>query len=272
MPVAGPSYAISSDTPVLRLRALLAHPSSSLSRRYPLARPDRNNSGVSETDVTPIVDRAKERHKGKMKSLIDDIPRSPPLSPLLQNSGSPIQIRTLVSTSAASFQSVPDSPLKSSKSEGEVRHTMSPSSTPHGTTPLISSASQDGPEVATCKADVTPLRVDGDSLAYLNYTAMTGAFSPVPFKRAPRVTLSPPASSSELIPTTSSSWTPLPRANSEPERRSMPETAASNGLFTPIDPLSHAQSLHARTQILSNEQTKFGSIRGKSTFSKCASI
>jgi hypothetical protein len=73
-PVAGPSSATLSDTPVARLRALLAHPSSSLSRRYPLTRPGRNNSGMNEMHVAPVLDHAREQYKGKLKSLGDDEP------------------------------------------------------------------------------------------------------------------------------------------------------------------------------------------------------
>ncbi|KAG2349597.1 hypothetical protein BDR05DRAFT_240176 [Suillus weaverae] len=267
--VTGPSSAFLNQKKTL---ALLAHPSSSPSRRYPLTRPGRNNSDTSEMDeVTPVVDRARELHKGKRKSLgdnEDDKNISQPSS-LLQQSGSPIQIRALVSFSATSFHSVPGSPLKSSGSEGEEQ-TMPPF-TPHGTPPLTSSTPQGGPEVETYEADVTTVRVDEDSLAHPNYTAMEtprppGAWTvtPVPLKHASRVTS-----------TASSSWTPLSRANSEPERRSKPETPAGNGLFTPIHSLSHAKPLHVRTlappgawtstttQNWSNKQSKIGSIRTK---------
>lgn len=72
-PVAGPSSAISSsETPAARLRALLAHPSSSPNGRYPLTRPSGNDSSMSETDGNPVVGRARLRCKGKRKSLGDD--------------------------------------------------------------------------------------------------------------------------------------------------------------------------------------------------------
>ncbi|KAG1768288.1 hypothetical protein EDD22DRAFT_244214 [Suillus occidentalis] len=186
-PVAGPSSAISSsETPAARLRALLAHSSISPNGRYPLTRSSRSNSSMSETDGNPVIDRARLRCKGKRKSLgDDDRPISPSLSSLSRKSGSPIQIRA----PAVSFQSVPDFSLKSSKSEGEVRQTMSPSSNPYGTTPLISSAPQDGPEVDTHRADVAP----------------KFPVTPVSLKHAPRATSPPSASPSELTLTASSS-------------------------------------------------------------------
>ncbi|KAG1891317.1 hypothetical protein F4604DRAFT_406565 [Suillus subluteus] len=211
--VAGPSSVIFSDTPVARLRALLAHPSSSPSRRYPLTRPGRNNSGMSGADVTPIVDRAGERHKNKMKSLGDnecDKPISPPSS-LLRESGSPIQIRALASTSAASFRSVPDSPLKSSESGSkDEEQTMPPSST-HGTQPLTSSTSQDGPEVETHEADVTPVRVDEDSFAHLNYTTMktprsSGARTVTSLPHVKSLHVRTPAPPGAWMSTTTQNW------------------------------------------------------------------
>ncbi|KIK49400.1 hypothetical protein CY34DRAFT_316384 [Suillus luteus UH-Slu-Lm8-n1] len=255
-PVAGPSSAISSETPAARLRALLAHPSSSPSGRYPPTRPGRNNFSMSETDGNPVVDRARFRCKGKRKSLGDDNrPISSSLSSLLRNSGSPIQIRA----PAVLFQSVPDFPLKSFKSEGEVRQTMSPSSTPYGITPLISSAPQDSPEVETHRVNVTP----------------SFPVTPASLKHAPtrRATSPPPASPPELT-LTASSWMSLSRANSETKRRLMPETSAGNDLCTTTYPLSHAKSLHVRTPAppgawmsaatlnLFNTQSNFGSIRG----------
>jgi serine/arginine repetitive matrix protein 2 len=216
-----------------------------------------------------------------------------PLSSLLRESGS-IQIRSLVSTSAASFHSVPDSLLKSSGSEGE-QQTMPPPVT-HETPPLTSSASQDGsPEVETHEANVIPVRVDEASFAHLNYTAMTtpeppGAWTITPdppLKHAPRATSPLLVSASELTPITSSlssSWTPpsLSRANSGPERRSKPETPAGNDLFTPKHPqaLLCTKPLHVRTsaprgawmstttQNWSNKQSKFGSIRTKKNILK----
>ncbi|KAG1754458.1 hypothetical protein EDB19DRAFT_655701 [Suillus lakei] len=283
------SSAISSDTPAARLRALLTHPSDPPSR---ISRPRRNNFSMSETDVTPVVISAREWHKGKRNSLDDDEddrPISPPSSPLRQRGSLPIQFRALVSTSAASFHSAPDSPLESSESEGDEQ-TMPPSSTP-GTPPLASSASQDGPKAETHEADVTTVRVDEDSPANPKCTAMKtprppGAWTvtPVPLKHAPRVTPPPPASSPELTPTASSSWTPLSRANSEPKRRSKPEGPAGNSLLTPIHSLSRTKYLHVRTpappgawmstpnqsttQNGSNVQSKFGSIRTKKSILK----
>jgi serine/arginine repetitive matrix protein 2 len=139
-----------------------------------------------------------------------------------------------------------------------VRQAMSPSSTPYGTTPLISSAPQDGPELKTHRADVTP----------------RFPVTPVSLKHAPRAKSPPPASPSKLTLAASSSWMPLSRANSETKRRLMPETPAGNDLCTTIYPLSHAKSLHVRTPAppgawmsttslnLSNTQSNFGSIRG----------
>lgn len=142
-----------------------------------------------------------------------------------------------------------------------MRQTMSPSSTPHGTTLLISSAPQDGPEVETHKVDVTP-RFPG-----------VWTLTPISLKHAPKATLPPPASPSTL--TASSASMLLSRANSEPKRRLMPKTPAGNDLSTTIYPRSHAKSLHVRTPAppgawmstttlnLSNKQSKFGSIREK---------
>lgn len=219
---------------------------------------------MSETDVNPVLDRARERHKGKKNNIGDDENEddkriSPPFS-LSREGNSHIQIRPLVPTSAALFYSVPDCPLKPFGSECEEQ-TMPPSSS-HETPPLTSSASQDGPEVETREADVTPVRVDEDSFAHLNYTAMKiprppGArtAAPVLLKHDPRVTLLPPVSSGLILTPSSTSWTSLSRANSRLERRSKPEApAALPGATT--------------TQIWSNGQSKSGSIRTKKNILK----
>ncbi|KAG2150417.1 hypothetical protein DEU56DRAFT_779824 [Suillus clintonianus] len=108
------SYAIPSDTPAARLRALLARSSDSPSGKSPptrlyaqpsedgagsvsssrftrdslkdlfsharrepgdtpqKSRPRRNSFDTSEMDITPVVDRERDKHKGKRKSLSDD--------------------------------------------------------------------------------------------------------------------------------------------------------------------------------------------------------
>ncbi|KAG1906011.1 uncharacterized protein F5891DRAFT_636516 [Suillus fuscotomentosus] len=217
---------------------------------------------MSETDVNPVLDRAREWRKGKKKNLGDDEDNKPISSPfsLSREGNSPIQIRPLVLTSAASFHSVPDCPLKSFRSEGEEQ-TMPPSSS-HETPPLTSSASQDSPEVETREADVTPVRVDEDNFAHLNYTAMKiprppGAWTttPVLLKHNPRVSSPPPVSSGLILTPSSTLWTSLSRANSRLERCSKPEApAAPPGATT--------------TQIWSNGQSKSGSIRTKNNILK----
>jgi serine/arginine repetitive matrix protein 2 len=136
--------------------------------------------------------------------------------------------------------------LSSSTSILDVR-TPSP---PHDLSNLSVLPSSSEDEAETREADVTPARVDEDGLANPNYTAMktprppgAWAATPVPPKH-PRET-SPPPTSSELAPTASS--TPLPRANSEPERNSKTEAPTGNGLLTPIPSLSRANSLPLRT-------------------------
>lgn len=159
-----------------------------------------------------------------------------------------------------------------------------PPSSSHETPPLTSSAAQDGPEVETREADVTPVRVDEDSFAHLNYTAMKiprppGAWTatPVLLKHDPRVTSPPPVSSGLILTPSSTSWTSLSRANSRLERRSKPEAPAGDGLFTPVHPVPRTETLHVRTpappdatttQIWSNGQSKSGSIRTKKNILK----
>ncbi|KAG2116690.1 uncharacterized protein F5147DRAFT_352916 [Suillus discolor] len=154
-----------------------------------------------------------------------------------------------------------------------------PPSSSHETPPLTSSASQDGHEVETREADVTPVRVDEDSFTHLNYTAMKiprppGAWTatPVLLKHDLRVTSPPPVSSGLILTPSSTLWTSLSRANSGLERRSKLEAPAGNGLFTPVHPAPRTETLHVRTpapqgatttQIWSNGQSKSGSIRTK---------
>ncbi|KAG1751617.1 uncharacterized protein EDB91DRAFT_1106339 [Suillus paluster] len=162
-------------------------------------------------------------------------------------------------------------------------------SPPHDLSNLSALPSSSEDEVETREADVTPVRVDENGLANPNYTAMktprppgAWAATPVPPKHPREV--SPPPTPSELTPTAPSSSTPLPRANSEPERNSKPEAPASNGLLTPIPSLSRANSLPLRTpappgawmstpnqpttQNGSADQSQFGSIARRKSILK----
>ncbi|KAG0705020.1 hypothetical protein DFH29DRAFT_313027 [Suillus ampliporus] len=177
---AGSSSVLSRFTPppsVLRssLQDFFSH-----ARYEPGDTPQKSRSrrnGLDISEIATVVGCARERQKGKKKSLSDDEidkTMSPP-SLLPRQQGSLVQLppivssndearlrRILASTSVAPSCSTPYSPLKTSQVQDQTSSTL-------GNSPSGSSASQDGPEVETHEADVTPMQ---DSFANLNYSEM----------------------------------------------------------------------------------------------------
>ncbi|KAG0706047.1 hypothetical protein DFH29DRAFT_903265 [Suillus ampliporus] len=269
-----PSNSFPDDAPSeAETEVLVSPPSSPPRRRSPVqsppdvssndeARLQRALASTSATSFRPLTpdspsknSRAQERTtppsftpSGSPPSFtpLGTSPSStPPATPPLANSTPQDESSKAIPTFALM---TPPRRLSSSTSILDFR-TPSP---PHDLSNLSVLPSSSEDEVETREADVTPVRVDEDGLANPNYTAMktprppgAWAATPIPPKH-PRET-SPPPTSSELTPTVPSSSTPLPRANSEPERSSKPEAPTSNGLLTPIPSLSRANSLPLRT-------------------------
>ncbi|KAG1890330.1 hypothetical protein F4604DRAFT_659013 [Suillus subluteus] len=252
-----PSNSFPEDPPSeTETEVLVSPPSSPPRQRSPVQTPGvssndeaRLHRALASTSATsfrpPTPDSPLDTSQPQEQTMPSSFtpPGTPPMSsPTPQDEFSSEVIPTFALTT-------PPRRLSSSTSILDVR-TPSP---PHDLSNLsvLPSSSEDEAEIR--EADVTPVRVDEDGLANPNYTAMktprppgAWAATPIPPKH-PRET-SPPPTSSELAPTMSS--TPLPRANSEPERNSKTEAPAGNGLLTPISlsvPCDLSSSTHPGT-------------------------
>ncbi|KAG1793008.1 hypothetical protein EV424DRAFT_749331 [Suillus variegatus] len=225
-----------------RLRSLVQTPGVSSNDEARLHRALFSTSATSFRPPTPDspLDNSQSQEQAMPSSFTP--PGTPPMiSSAPRDESSSEAIPTFALTT-------PPRRLASSTSILDFR-TPSP---PHDLSNLSVLPSSSEDEVETREADVTPVRMDEDGPANLNYTAMktpkppgAWAATPVPPKHLRET--SPPPTSSELAPTVSLSSTPLSRAISEPERSSETNVPASNGLLTPIPSLSRAKSLPLRT-------------------------
>ncbi|KAF9227289.1 hypothetical protein BS17DRAFT_775245 [Gyrodon lividus] len=207
--------------------------------------------------AAPITDENRlQRVLGSFsRARTPDLPPEEPLSPALPvsstPSGSPLPADSrfhLPSSDISQFFALSTPPRQTSlgNSIPNFRTPSPPRDLPELPAPPSSSDDE------ALRVDSTP-RKDGRLSLNLNHTLMKtpkppGAWAPtpVPGKLDPRSSSPAPSSVLESTPLTSTS-TPLPRATSYPGIHFKTETAAQDGVITPVATLSRANSLPLRT-------------------------